>query len=118
MTDDQVLDAYKTVTTELRNIAITHPGANPETVLKTAAIILGLGSTGRSQPLNLKEKLAMEQAQSDPAAGRQIPLTGGLKDSRWPGSAGWVKMKQTINEVEIHYNYNLNTGMTDDWKFK
>ncbi len=41
-----------------------------------------------------------------------------MSDPRWPASAGWVKMYQNINDVEIHYVFNLNTGMADDFKFK
>lgn len=50
---------------------------------------LGLGSTGRSTPANLSEKLAMEQAISNPAAGR--PLSVPMTESRWLATDGWVK---------------------------
>ena len=77
---------------------------------------LGLGSTGRTEPVNLTEKLAMEQAVSKPMAGRQLPIP--MTDSRWPASAGWVKMSQNVNGVEIHYVRNVKTGAVDDFKFK
>jgi hypothetical protein len=77
---------------------------------------LGLGSTGRSVPANLNEKLAMEQAISNPAAGRQLPVP--MTDSRWPAADGWVKSAQNINGIEIHYVRNSITGAIDDFKFK
>ena len=77
---------------------------------------LGLGSTGRSQPLNLSEQLALEQALSQPAAGRVLSF--GILDARWPEAQGWVKMTQRINGIEIHYVRNMRTGAVDDFKFK
>ena len=77
---------------------------------------LGLGSTGRTTPANLSEKLAMEQAISNPAAGRT--LTVPMTDSRWPATDGWVKSAQNINGIEIHYVRNSITGEIDDFKFK
>lgn len=78
---------------------------------------LGRGSTGRTNPLNLTEKLAMEQAMSDPSAGRILENVT-MKDSRWLSSEGWVKMSQYINGAEIHYVFNTITGAIDDFKFK
>jgi hypothetical protein len=77
---------------------------------------LGLGSTGRTTPANLNEQLAMEQAISNPAAGR--PLSVPMTDSRWPATDGWVKSAQNINGIEIHYVRNSITGAIDDFKFK
>ncbi|RCS56443.1 hypothetical protein DU000_12445 [Parvibium lacunae] len=77
---------------------------------------VGLGSTGRTIPNNLNEKLAMEQALSNPAVGRSLDIP--MTDSRWPASDGWVKMSQNINGIEIHYLRNTNTGAVDDFKFK
>ncbi|OCG45457.1 hypothetical protein A9G34_06245 [Gilliamella sp. Choc4-2] len=77
---------------------------------------LGLGSTGRNTPVNLNEKLALEQAISNPTAGRQLPVP--MTDKRWPASDGWVKMSQNINGIEIHYVRNTKTGAIDDFKFK
>ena len=77
---------------------------------------LGLGSTGRTAPANLNEQLAMEQAISNPAAGRPLPVP--MTDSRWPATDGWVKSAQNINGIEIHYVRNSVTGAIDDFKFK
>jgi filamentous hemagglutinin len=74
-------------------------------------------STGRTTPYNLEEQLAMEEAQSNPAAGKHLQRVV-LTDPRWPHSEGWRKMQQIINGVNIHYNLNVNTGETADWKFK
>ncbi|MHC2148959.1 hypothetical protein ACVI9W_004941 [Pseudomonas sp. 210_17 TE3656] len=77
---------------------------------------LGLGSTGRSTPANLNEKLAMEQAMSNPTAGRPLPVP--MTDPRWPAADGWVKSAQNINGIEIHYVRNSKTGAIDDFKLK
>lgn len=58
----------------------------------------------------------MDQAISNPGAGRQLPVP--MTDPRWPKSDGWVKMSQNINGVEVHYVHNTKTGQVDDFKFK
>lgn len=78
---------------------------------------LGRGSTGRTAPNSLNEKLAMEQAMSNSTGGNIVPLRNGMTDPRWPGSDGWVKMSQNVNGVEIHYVRNTITGQVDDFKF-
>jgi hypothetical protein len=75
------------------------------------------GSTGRG-PKNLKEQLAAEQAASNPKAGIPVQLSNGMSDSRWLGSEGWEKLRQNINGVEVHYNYNTITQAIDDIKIK
>jgi RHS repeat-associated protein len=74
------------------------------------------GSTGRAEAANLTEQLAMQAARSNPAAGRVLEVT--MSDPQWPASAGWVKMAQNINGVEVHYVYNVRTGLAADFKFK
>jgi filamentous hemagglutinin len=74
-----------------------------------------LGSTGRTVPENLNEQLAMQEAQSDPAAGTRLPIT--MTDPRWPAPLGWIKMARNINGTEIHYVYNTISGAADDFKF-
>jgi RHS repeat-associated protein len=71
---------------------------------------------GTTLPRNLKEQLAAEQAKMDPTAGFEIIIKGGMKDSRWPGSDGWVKMEQRVNDVTVHYNYNTMSGAVTDVK--
>lgn len=96
--------------------------------LVTAAIIPGDGegelaaegadiaaSTGRTAASGLDEQLAMEQAMSNPAAGRVLDIT--MTDPRWPASQGWVKMVQHINGIEIHYVRNVETGAVADFKY-
>ena len=78
------------------------------------------GSSGRTQPFNLREQLAMEQVKSNPLEG--TPLTKIiLKDARWPSSEGWVKMQQVIptsqGDINIHYVYNQTLKIFDDFKF-
>ena len=75
------------------------------------------GSTGRTEPRNLREKLAMEQVQSNPLEGaKELPIH--MTDSRWPMSEGWVKMANNVNGIEIHFVYNKITHVCDDFKFK
>jgi hypothetical protein len=45
-------------------------------------------------------------------------ITSGMKDSRWPKEDGWVKMKQEVDDIEIHYVWNERTGWEDEFKFK
>lgn len=79
---------------------------------------VGLGSTGRTTPANLSEQLAMEEAMSNPSAGQLVRLKTGMTDSRWPGSQGWIKLRQNVNGHEIHYVGHGPTGLVDDFKFK
>ncbi|MDT2239352.1 hypothetical protein P7H22_01580 [Paenibacillus larvae] len=51
-------------------------------------------SKGGHQPTNLKERLAMEEAMSNPAAGKT--LEGKNTDPRWPASEGWVKKRKML----------------------
>ena len=81
----------------------------------TAPVPLGRENTGRTVPKNLHEQLAMTEVRSNPA-GDIIPLKVG--DSRWPGEMGWVKFRQDVNGVEIHYVKNVVDGAVDDFKFK
>lgn len=74
------------------------------------------GPTGRTVPANLNEQIAMEQAMSNPYKGEELPLQ--LGDTRWPASEGWVKMRQRINNIEVHYVRNKITGAEDEYKFK
>ena len=78
---------------------------------------LSKGSTGRTKPKNLKEKLAMEQVKANPLDGAH-QLTTKMTDPRWPASEGWVKMASNINGVEIHFVYNTIIQIFDDFKFK
>ncbi|MGY2796771.1 hypothetical protein ACVWV0_000947 [Ewingella americana] len=89
---------------------------NPDDLAYSSEIQLGRGSTGRTEANSLQEKLAIEQALSNPEAGRQLPIP--MTDKRWPKEDGWVKMAQNINDVEVHYVRNMKTGQVDDFKFK
>ena len=78
-------------------------------------------STGRTEPANLREQLAMEQVKSNPSAGTQLTRIT-LNDPRWPSSEGWVKMQQIVptsqGDINIHYVYNQTLKIFDDFKFK
>jgi RHS repeat-associated protein len=89
-------------------------GRGGSAIAKEAAGAIA-GSTGRTEAASLAEQLAMQAAKSNPAAGRVLEVT--MSDARWPASAGWVKMAQNVNGVEIHYVYNARTGLATDFKF-
>ena len=75
------------------------------------------GSTGRTEPQNLLEKLAMEQVKANPLDNaKQISVS--MTDPRWPATSGWVKMASNVNGVEIHFVHNKLTHYYDDFKFK
>lgn len=78
------------------------------------------GSTGRTEPANLNEQLAMKQVQSNPYAGTPLKKVN-LHDPRWPASDGWQKMQQIVytsqGDINIHYVYNQTLKMFDDFKF-
>jgi len=79
------------------------------------------GSTGRTEPSDLREQLAMEQVKSNPSAGTQLTRIT-LNDPRWPSSEGWVKMQQIVptsqGNINIHYVYSQTLNVFDDFKFK
>jgi RHS repeat-associated protein len=83
----------------------------------TAPVPLGRGSTGRTVPGDLVERLAMTEARSNPG-GSVLNMRDPMGDARWPGSDGWVKMSQKVNGIDIHYVRNTVTGEVDDFKFK
>ena len=63
----------------------------------------------------------MEQVKSNPLNGAtDTKIT--LSDTRWPSSEGWVKMQNDIytadgSKITIHFNYNPNGNLFDDFKF-
>ena len=81
---------------------------------------VGRGSTGRSEPANLKEQAALLVTKADPQNGRKLDIE--LTDSRWPSSEGWEKWESVFrNEgqnIVIHYVRNPGKGLVDDFKFK
>ena len=76
-------------------------------------------STGRTEPKNLTEKLAMEEVKSNPN-GTTPPRMPAMSDTKngWVAEDGWVKRVQNVNGVEIHYIENTKTGVKTDFKFK
>jgi len=74
------------------------------------------GSTARRPHVDWEEDLLLE-VRHNPEAGERlvrVPQT----DPRWPADKGWQKMTQTIDDVEIHYQYQTTTGAVDDLKVK
>ncbi len=99
-------------------LAMIGPGGGPHEEGEPGGLVREPNeSTGRATPANLKEQLALEQAKSNPTAGRELKNIK-MNDSRWPASQGWVKMEQKINGVTVHYVRNTNTGAVADFKFK
>ena len=83
--------------------------------------IAGYGSTGRMAPNTLTEQMAMHQVQSNPLNGAtKVPIE--MNDVRWSVSDGWVKMQSVVvsstGKTTIHFTYNENTGVFDDFKYK
>ncbi|PMD95694.1 hypothetical protein BWI97_13925 [Siphonobacter sp. BAB-5405] len=103
----------------LGGLAIARKAAN--IAAKSSLKPLGLGSTGRTEPVNLTEKLAMEEIMSNPKLGNKV--MEGLKDERW---LGWDKMQYTHTSLDgtkttIHYVGKIENGVlkaVDDFKFK
>ena len=87
---------------------------------KSAFSFASRGSTGRTEPLNLREQLAMAQVKSNPYSGVQLTKIT-MRDPRWPAAEGWVKMQQIVptsqGNVTIHYVYNQSLKIFDDFKF-
>ena len=80
----------------------------------------GKGHTGRHEPRNLTEQLAMEQVKSNPSNGEWLKRIN-LGDERWSVKDGWVKMQQVVEtangKTTIHYVMNQALGLVDDFKF-
>ena len=87
---------------------------------------LGRGSTGRTEPKNLHEQLAMKEAMSNPLTESKEITKISMTDPRWPKEEGWTKRQKIIypsliqeeSNVNLHYVYNYITKQFDDFKFK
>ena len=99
------------------------PEAGSGNLFKSKCPVASRGSTadlakGTSLPRNLREKLAVDQAAANPAAGESLPFN--MTDPRWPGSQGWEKWQQVIkpggDPINVHYLRNPVTGQIDDFK--
>ena len=76
---------------------------------------VGLGSTGRTAPANPTEQLTMTEVRSAPAGSALTRIV--MNGARWPAADGWVKLRQVVNGVDIHYVRNTVAGSVDDFKF-
>ena len=74
--------------------------------------------TGRYETRTLKEKLALEEAFMSPHKGQTINIVMNDPKGNWYAAHGWVKMRQNINGVEVHYIRNLKTGQATNFKVK
>jgi hypothetical protein len=80
----------------------------------------GRGNTGRTNPQNLQEELAMKEVKSNPLEGAtDLGVSGKfiMTDTRWPTTEGWTKMSRNVNGIEVHFVYNKVTHVFDDFKF-
>lgn len=86
---------------------------NKNNVAKRAKI-----STGRTEPKNLNEQLAMEEVMANPSGVTppRIPKMSDTKNNLLH-EEGWVKRTQNVNGVEIHYVENINSKEVIDFKF-
>ncbi len=73
-------------------------------------------STGRTTPGGANEERAMDLVKENPEYGDVLPVR--MKDPEWPAQEGWVKMSQTIDDVEVHYVHKTGTDIYKDFKFK
>jgi hypothetical protein len=83
---------------------------------------LGRKSTGRTEPRNLLEQIAMQAAIAGAAGGTVLEKMI-LGDRTWPVEDGWVKMRYShtcynASKIVIHYLRNTMTGEIDDFKYK
>jgi hypothetical protein len=87
-------------------------------VEKSQAIVSG-NSKWRTEPASLKEKLALDEAKSNP--GIEI-MSDRVKDPKYPKEE-WAKMNYTHKNpdgstIEIHYWQNRQSGAQEGHKFK
>ena len=77
-------------------------------------------STGRTEPQNLKEQIAMQSVKADPLNGAKKLFD--ITDPTW-SEDGWAKYARNVSfadktKVEIHFVYNNTLDIYDDFKFK
>ena len=75
-------------------------------------------STGRTEPRDLREQLAMEEVRANPSGTtpeRMPEMSDSANDLHH--ADGRVKRVQNVNGVEIHYAENINTNEVIDFKF-
>ena len=94
---------------------------NKETSISSNQIELAnRGSTGRTEPNNLYEQLAMEKVKANPLDGATELNKIVMNDARWPAEEGWVKMQNVVTsyttKTTIHYVYNPRLNLVDDFK--
>jgi hypothetical protein len=78
---------------------------------------LGLGVTGTKAATTVAERLALEAAEANPAAGKVLQTT--LNDPKWPASQGWVKMEsRSPGGVVVHWVRSTFSGEAKDFKLK
>jgi hypothetical protein len=96
---------------------------NPNPIGDLGTISMGGASTGRTEPNSQAEAMIMDVVKQNPTIGTEVVMKEPMKDPRWPGADGWVKMQEVARSpdgrsITIHWVYNKKTGQADDFKFK
>ena len=85
----------------------------------------GKGSTGRTEPKDVSEQIAMNDAKKNPFENipgeREVEkIIENLSDSRWKGWEKWQIVYRTNSgkTITIHFSYDPKNGLFDDFKFK
>lgn len=118
---------------------MSHQGEVPEAP-SPGPQILGRGATARlsagtTEPRNLREQLAIEEALANAENGEHLPIR--MADTRWPADQGWKKVEHQVQtrpaeprpkdfkkdmpdidngRVNVHHVRNSDTGELDDPK--
>lgn len=96
------------------------PAVHPRVAGEGSGAPASRGSTGRTTPIDDVERKVMADAKANPDKGVEQPRVN-MTDTknRFLAEDGWVKMEywDQQNNVVIHYVYNKNTQVYDDFKF-
>ena len=117
-------EAKLRIASGLANLGIVFTGLQAATASQYINENLSKGSTGRTEPKDLYEQIAMENAKKDPfhpGEGNVVRIvTDELGDKRWSGWEKWEIVFRT-NEgrnITIHFDYDPIFELFDDFKFK
>lgn len=83
----------------------------------------GRGSTGRTEPNDLEEELAMDGAKRNPfnpgEGDSSKKIMSNMGDPRWPGWEKWqiVYYLESGRKIVIHFLYDPINKLFDDFKF-
>jgi|GEM_PF-3849112 len=87
--------------------------------LSNAIVMLAsMKGGGKGYSYSLRQKLAMEEARSNPRLGRRLDIK--VRDTRYKGQQKWSYSHRSRdgNNIEVHYWRNPYTGKTSGFKIK